>query len=306
MSSRWPEFPFQYQTLTLDGHGLRYLEEGPRDAPPVVMLHGNPTWAFYYRRLVAALSGEYRVIVPDHMGMGMSDRPPEGKYDYSLKRRIEDVGQLLAHLKIDREVTLVLHDWGGMIGMGYAADHVSRIGRIVLFNTGAFHLPPDKQMPWQLNLARNRLLGPLLVRGLNAFSRGAVKNCVVRRPLSAEVRRAYLAPYDSWAHRRAVHRFVLDIPLKPDDAGYEQVSHIENALPAFRNTPTLICWGMRDFVFDHHFLEQWEQHLPQAEIHRYEDAGHFVLEDAAGEIAPLVQDFLARHPLDAATRTPTA
>lgn len=297
---RFPDYPFESRFFEHRGIRLHYVDEGPRDAPPVVMVHGNPTWSFYYRHLIAALRERHRVIAPDHVGMGLSDKPDDDRYEYTLARRVDDLAALLAHVGAENNVTLVLHDWGGMIGSAYAVERPERIARLVLLNTAAFQLPPGKRFPWQLAACRTRLLGPPLVRGLNLFCRGALRDCVVRRPLPADVCRAYLAPYDSWANRRAILRFVQDIPIKAGDRAYGLVERVAQRLELLRGVPTLICWGARDFVFDDHFLAEWRTRLPQAEVHRLADAGHYVLEDAADEIVPLVQDFFQRHPLGAA------
>jgi haloalkane dehalogenase len=167
-------------------------------------------------------------------------------------------------------------------------------------NTAAFHLPPGKRLPWQLWLCRNTPLGPLLVRGFNAFCRGAARVGCTRSPMPEAVRAGYLAPYDSWRNRIAVLRFVQDIPLQPGDRGYELVSQVQDGLARFRDVPMLICWGERDFVFDGHFLREWQRRFPGAEVHHFADAGHYVLEDARDEILPLVRDFLQRHPLSPA------
>jgi cis-3-alkyl-4-acyloxetan-2-one decarboxylase len=269
---------------------IHYLDEGT--GPPVVMVHGNPTWSFYYRDLVRALRGSYRTIVPDHIGCGLSDKPNDASYPYTLARRADDLETLLDHLGIVKDITLVLHDWGGMIGMVYATRHPERIRRFVILNTGAFHLPKTKPFPWSLWFCRNPLLGPLLVRGGNAFCRAAARMCTTRRPLSPEVRAAYLAPYDSWANRIAVLRFVQDIPLRPGDPSYDLVTAVDENLTKLRGVPMLICWGDRDFVFDQHFLAEWTQRFPDAEVHRFADAGHYVLEDACEEIVPLIQKWL--------------
>jgi cis-3-alkyl-4-acyloxetan-2-one decarboxylase len=151
-----------------------------------------------------------------------------------------------------------------------------------------------KPVPWQLRLARTPLLGALLVRGCNAFSRGAVRSCVTRQPIPADVAKAYCAPYDSWAHRIAVHRFVQDIPLKPGDRAWNTVVETEQRLSSLADKPMLIGWGDRDFVFDHHFLAEWQRRFPHAELHRYPDCGHYILEDAADELIPVIREFLVR------------
>ncbi|HEX4591148.1 MAG TPA: alpha/beta fold hydrolase [Gemmataceae bacterium] len=276
------------------GGGVRmhYLDEG--HGPPVVMVHGNPTWSFYYRDVVRRLRGRYRCIVPDHVGCGLSDKPPAARYPYSLKRRVADLTALLNHLRLDRDVTLVVHDWGGMIGTAWATRFPERVKRLVVLNTAAFPLPRTKDLPLSLRIARNTTLGAVLVRGLNLFCRAAARWCTVRRPLPPAVRRMYLAPYDSWANRIAVLKFVQTIPLTGHDPGYDVVADTESRLPRLVDKPVLICWGMRDFVFDEAFLDEWRAKFPKAEVHRYEDAGHYILEDAGEEVGLRVEEFLAR------------
>jgi haloalkane dehalogenase len=287
-------YPFEPHFLEVTGGRLHFLDEG--SGPTVVMLHGNPTWSFYYRDLVKALRTEYRTVVPDHIGCGLSDKPGDDRYEYTLDRRVDDVERLLDHLGLAADLTLVLHDWGGMIGMGYASRHPERIKRLVILNTAAFLLPAGKRLPFSLWLSRDTSLGSVLVRGFNAFSRGAVRYCVTR-PLSPAVRAGYLAPYDSWRNRIAVLRFVQDIPLASGDRSFATVHAVQESLDRFRGVPMLICWGGRDFVFDDSFFAEWQRRFPEAEVHRFEEAGHFVLEDAGAEILPLVRDFLRRHPL---------
>lgn len=287
-------YPFAPNWLRLPvGARMHYLDEGPTEGPVVLMLHGNPTWSFYWRRLIRALSPSHRVLAPDHVGCGKSDMPSDEEYPYRLAQRIDDIEALVSHLGVDR-VTLVAHDWGGMIGMGWAYRHPELVSRLVLLNTAAFPMPPSKRLPASLWLARNTVIGSVLVRGLNAFSRGATHLAVTRRKLPTEVRDGLCAPYDSWEHRRAVLRFVQDIPLSENDPSFSIVQEVGAHLHEFRDRPTLICWGERDFVFDDHFLRRWESELPSAEVHRFPDCGHYVLEDAPDEIEARIKDFLRR------------
>lgn len=272
------------------GIGMHYLDEG--SGPPVVMLHGNPWWSFFYRDLVRALRPRFRCVVPDHVGMGLSDAPPDGAYDYTLSSRVEDLGALLEHAAVGGPVTLVLHDWGGMIGAAWAARNRGRVARLVVLNTAAFRLPAGKRLPRELWWVRKTPLGSLLVRGLNLFARGGVRRCVVR-PMEPAVRAAYLAPWRNFDRRRAALRFVEDIPLRPGDRAWPLLEEAEAALPSLRGLPMLVCWGMRDFVFDGEFLAEWERRFPGAAVHRFEDAGHLLLEDAGERVIPLVERFLA-------------
>ena len=282
-------YPFNRNWLDLDGLKLHYLDEGKGEV--VVAVHGNPTWSFYYRELVRDLRTDYRVVVPDHVGCGFSDKPGDDRYDYTLARRIEDFGRLMDELQLT-DINLVVHDWGGMIGLGWAVRHPDRIKRLVILNTAAFHLPKSKSFPWQLWMVRDTPLGPLMVRGLNAFSRGAANVACTRKKLSKDVRDAYCAPYDSWNGRIATLRFVQDIPLKPGDRGYDIVSDTAARLEEFCDRPVLICWGDKDFVFDHHFVAEWQRIYPEAEVHRFPDCGHYILEDASEEIIPIIRRFL--------------
>jgi cis-3-alkyl-4-acyloxetan-2-one decarboxylase len=279
-----------------DRSGLRlhYIEEG--EGEPVVMVHGNPTWSFYYRNLVEALSGSHRTIAVDHVGCGLSDKPDDSRYTYTLESRVDDLEALLDHLGVDRGITLVVHDWGGMIGLAYATRHPERIARLVVLNTAAFPLPASKPFPWPLWICRNTRLGAWLVRGGNAFARIAALVGCKRRPMSKDLRDAYTAPYDSWANRIATLRFVQDIPLRPGDRAFDLVAETADRLSSLEHVPMLIAWGLKDFVFDRHFLDEWTRRFPSAEVHRFEDCGHYILEDAGDEIIPLIQSFLAKHP----------
>ncbi|ACM21493.1 haloalkane dehalogenase, putative [Geotalea daltonii FRC-32] len=285
-------YPFTSNYLDLNGLAYHYLDEGSGD--PVVMVHGNPSWSFYYRNLVLALRDRYRCIVPDHMGCGFSDKPGDDRYEYTLPRRVDDLERLIDHLKVNKNITLVVHDWGGMIGMAYAVRHPERIKRLVILNTAAFHLPKEKPFPLALKICRDTMLGTLLVRGFNAFSLAASFVGCKRNPMNAELRKAYQAPYDSWQNRIATLRFVQDIPLAPGDRNYDMVSSVESGLEQFRNLPMSIFWGELDFVFDRAFLAQWKRRFPAAEVHSYGDAGHYILEDMGNEIIPLISDFLSR------------
>jgi len=283
-------YPFASHFVDRGGLRYHYLDEGQGE--PVVMLHGNPTWSFYYRNLVLALRDSYRCIVPDHIGCGLSDKPGADRYDFSLKSRIDDFTHLMDSLDVRRNVTLVVHDWGGMIGMAWAVRHPERIARLVILNTGAFHLPKSKSFPWALWLGRNTRFGAWLILRRNVFCRAAARVGVRRAPLDPTVREGLLAPYDSPANRLAVLRFVQTIPLRPSDPGYDIVDEVERGLQQLRDRPMLIGWGLKDFVFDQHFLAEWERRFPDATVLRFPDAGHYILEDAAPELIAGIKQFV--------------
>jgi cis-3-alkyl-4-acyloxetan-2-one decarboxylase len=233
--------------------------------------------------------------VPDHVGMGLSDKPSDKDYTYTLQSRVDDITRLLDNLGIDGPLTMAVHDWGGMIGFGWALRHEAQVRRLLITNTAAFPLPTAKPLPWQLKLGRDMKLGALLIRGFNAFAAGAARDGVMRK-MPADVRRAYEAPYDSWANRIATLRFVQDIPLGEGDPAWTLLSAAAKRLPAYADRPAFIGWGLRDFVFDHHFLEGFQRALPDAEAHAFEDAGHYVLEDKHEVLVPAMRKFLDANP----------
>ena len=284
-------YPFSGKFFQTRGLKLHYLDEGPADAPPVVMLHGNPTWSFYYRNLVLALRGQFRCIVPDHVGCGLSDKPDDTAYDYRLASRIEDLDALLNHLQISEPVTLVVHDWGGMIGCAWAVKNPQRVQRLVIMNTAAFPLPEDKRMPPALSLVRNTALGAWLVQRFNAFS-GIAAHVGFKKPVSEEVRQGYIHPYDTPENRIATLKFVQDIPLAPGDPGYDILINTAEGLHLLDDKPCLIAWGERDFVFDKPFLDQWKKHFPEAQIHAFPDCGHYILEDGGPELIDTICHFI--------------
>ncbi len=284
------EYPFKSHFATVGKHTMHYIDEGT--GPVVVMVHGNPSWSFYYRNLVNRLSKSHRCIVPDHIGCGLSDKPSDSDYSYTLDQRIADLDALLANICPNEDITMVVHDWGGMIGTTWASRNLKRIRGLVVLNTAAFHMPSDKTLPWQLFLARNTSLGTLLVRGFNAFSVGASIIGCTRNPMPSHIKRAYQAPYDSWQNRIATLRFVQDIPLKDGDPGFDTVSATQESLGAFQDTPTFIGWGLKDVVFDETFLRVWKSKFPHATTVEVSDAGHYILEDAPDIMLPAVEKFI--------------
>jgi haloalkane dehalogenase len=288
-------YPYESHYLDINGLKYHYLDEG--DGDPLVMVHGNPTWSFYFRELINSLAPQYRTIVPDHMGCGLSDKPDINEYGFGLEDRVDDLERLLDHLDLGDDITLILHDWGGMIGMAYAVRYPARIRRLVVLNTYAFLPPAGYRVPVSGHFIR--LTGPLAslaVQGLNLFSVGALY-LASRKGLAKDVKRGLTAPYNCWNHRIAVLRFVQDIPLSPKDHSYLPAKSVDDNLVLFADTPILICWGEHDFVFNDSFFNEWQRRFPEAETHRFSDAGHYILEDVPEKIVPLVQDFLQRHPL---------
>ncbi|XVQ09776.1 alpha/beta fold hydrolase [Spirillospora sp. CA-255316] len=301
--TRFPGYPFTSRWFDHPApRELRqhYLDEG--SGPPVLFLHGNPSWSYMWRRPVLALRDRFRCIAPDHLGMGLSDAPADDRHPFTLSARIDDVDALVEHLITergapDRGWTLVMHDWGGPIGMGWAVRHPERIARLVVLNSAAFPNPrgarvrPPLRVPfWVL---RDTRLGRRLFLRHNAFARLAtIPPFGVRRLMPRGVRAAFLAPTVRPQTRRAIQRFVQDIPLRPGDTSWPVLYRIGQELGGFSRLPTLIAWGLRDPVLDPGMLEEWRRRFPAARTHIYRDAGHYLLEDTDDRFLVALRAFL--------------
>jgi haloalkane dehalogenase len=292
------EYSFAPHFLDLDGVALHYVDEGPRDAAPIVFVHGNPTWSFLWRHAIAVFAGRERTpqrcIALDHVGCGLSDKPQD--YPYRLAQHVDNLTRLIDSLALSN-ITLVVHDWGGAIGMGYAVRNPQRIARLVVLNTAAF---TGGRAPLRIRACRTPLLGPLAVRGFNAFARAATV-MATEQPggLAGDVKRGLLAPYDAWSSRIATLRFVQDIPLGPRHPSWPTLVEIERGLERVRGVPMCLIWGARDWCFTLAFLDEWRRRFPQAEVHIAKHAGHLVIEDAREDVLAWMESFFAAHPVSA-------
>lgn len=281
-------YPFKNNYLELqNGMKMHYVDEGEGEV--LLMLHGNPTWSFFYRNLIKQFSKTHRVVAPDHIGCGLSDKPQE--FDYVLSNHIKHVLALIDHLKLEK-ITLVVHDWGGAIGFGTATERPEVFERFVVFNTAAFI---SKDIPFRINLCRLPGIGKLAVRGLNAFA-GAATFMTTVNPMPEKVKLGFILPYDNWENRIATHEFVRDIPLEKNHKSRETLEKIDNNLNKFKNKPMLICWGRHDWCFHEKFLDVWKQRFPNADVNLLE-AGHYLLEDKKDEINVLIDRFLKKNKL---------
>lgn len=290
-SNDWrPLYPFASHWVELPGGRMHYVDEGPANPERTLLfVHGNPTWSFHWRRLIAALRPTCRCVAPDHVGCGLSEKP--SKY-FRLDDHIENLLALVEHLQLDR-ITLVAQDWGGAIGLGAMLRAAERCESIVLFNTGAF---PPRYIPWRIRACRVPVVGRLAVQGANLFSLAALRMTLARRSgLEPAVAAGYLAPYDSWANRQGVFGFVRDIPSGPDHPTWQTLAEIERKLPTFADRPIALVWGMRDWCFRPDCLDRFVDAWPRAEVHRLADVGHWVVEDAPEESLAITEEFLFRN-----------
>jgi cis-3-alkyl-4-acyloxetan-2-one decarboxylase len=272
---------------------MHYLDERPTAASEskyestLLFVHGNPTWSFHWRRLIGALRARFRCVAPDHLGCGLSEKPDRS---LTLDDHVGNLCAIIGRLGLQK-ITLVAQDWGGAIGLGALLEQPQRLERIVLFNTGAF---TPRYIPGRIRACRIPVIGRLAVQGGNLFSRAALRMTLARRRLEPSVAAGYLAPYDSWANRRAVYDFVRDIPSGPRQPTWKILADIERKLPTLADRPALLVWGMQDWCFRPDCLERFIAAWPRAEVHRLEDVGHWVVEDAPAESIALVHQFLER------------
>jgi len=283
-------YPFRSRRLSIEGRQHHYLDEGEGEV--LLLVHGNPTWSFHWRELIRSCRGSYRLVAPDHLGCGLSDKPRDA--DYRLAAHIDRMVRMIESLDL-HDITLVVHDWGGPIGLGAALRMPQRFARLVLLNTGAF---PPPYIPWRIRACRIPIFGTLAVRGLNLFARAALRMAMCHPDrLTPSERQAYLAPYDNWNNRLAIERFVRDIPGTARHPTHATLAEIERMLPRLADLPTQIIWGMQDWCFRPDCLRRLRQILPQAAVHEIAGAGHWVMEDAREEILRLLPEFLRHNPL---------
>lgn len=283
-------YPFNSNFMNINGHDLHYIDKG--EGKPVLMIHGNPTWSFYFRGLIQSLSNDFRTIALDHIGCGFSDKPDAKTYKYTLESRVQDLDTLITRLKINEKINLVLHDWGGMIGLAWAVDHPDKIDKIIITNTSGFFLPKGKRFPFRLWLIKTiKIFAIPAVLGLNVFAKGALF-LGSKTKLAPDVKKGLVEPYNSWKNRIATLKFVQDIPLTPNDQSYALVNHVEQNLKRLDQTSLLFLWGAKDFVFDLTFLNEFKSRFPQAVTHVFHDAGHYLFEDKPEESCQLIQAFL--------------
>ena len=273
-------FPFESRSFDMKGCDYRYVDEG--DGDPLLMIHGNPSWSFLFRSVISELRDDCRVVAPDHLGFGLSDKPYE--FPYRLETLIDYLENFVLGLDL-KNITLLVHDWGGPIGLGAAIRHSERFKRLIITNTAAF---ADSKIPWRIAAGKIPWLGRRLIVDLNLFLLAAIRMTVVK-PLPREVREAYLFPFKDRKSRISIAKFVEDIPISPQHPSIDVLLGIEHGLWMFRNKPVAIIWGMRDWCFTPHFLERWIDVFPHAEVLELKNAGHWLFEDAPEEIVPFIK-----------------
>ncbi|HEX8855865.1 MAG TPA: alpha/beta fold hydrolase [Thermoleophilaceae bacterium] len=280
-------FPYEPRYLDADGTRLHYVDVGPRDGGAILMLHGNPTWSYMYRTPIARLSERgHRCIAFDHMGFGRSDKPPEPKR-YVLANHIANALEMIDGLDLN-DVTLVLHDWGGPIGLGAALERPDKVKAIVAMNTWAWELPSFLP-PW-LRQFRTEGLGEILALANNVPVE-AIPGGMYHRDTDGTMMEAYRAPFESYWTRVGTLGFIRDIPLTEHDTSAPVIGAIHAELEAF-DRPMHLIWGMRDPVFVPAFIEQWQELFPEAQATEIHTAAHYLVEDEPEQVASAIAAFV--------------
>jgi haloalkane dehalogenase len=276
------EYPFSSHFSSMKNHKLHYIDEGSGDA--ILMVHGNPTWSFFYRNLAKHFSKNFRVVVPDHLGCGLSDKPQD--YEYTLKNHIDNLEKLVLELGLTN-ITLVLHDWGGAIGMGLATRNPQLIKKIVVMNTAAF---TSEEIPARINILRNPI-GEWFIRSFNGFA-GPATFMASNKGLSPIIKKGFTLPYGNFKSRIATAKFVRDIPMTKDHPTYSTLLEIENKLNLIKS-PLLVLWGEKDFCFTLNFHKRWLELFPNAKSVTFPSAGHYLVEDELDGVISEISTFLA-------------
>ena len=280
-------FPFEARYLEAGQVRLHYIDEGPPDSPPLLFVHGNPTWSYLWRRPVADLSaGGHRCVAFDHMGFGRSDKPPYLSA-YSLRAHVDNALALIDGLDL-HDIVLVAHDWGGPIGVGAMLERRNRLRGLVLMNTWAWELPSF--LPPFLREFRTEGLGEILALAGNLFVE-SMPGAMARREVDPLMMSAYRAPFPDYWSRAGTLAFQREIPLTERDRSAPLMGSIHDGLSEL-DVPALLVWGARDRIFQPVFLEQWRELFPAARAVVLDDAGHFLVEDRPDAVSEAILGFV--------------
>lgn len=285
--------PYARREVVVDGVRLSVVDEGPQEAPTLLMLHGNPMWSFLYRKLVApALKAGLRVVVPDHAGCGLSEKPSHPEY-YTLQRHVDNLIGVARELDV-RDATVVMHDWGGPIGMGFAVAAPERVRNLVACNTTVFApTTPRSFTTWHRIFGSHA--GFHAGVALNLVFASAIRFGVEKR-LPRDVRRAYAWPMRERGGRIAAGRFVQMVPDGPDHPEAATMRAIEAGFPRLAGKPVHVLWADKDRVMGPRLAERWKRApLDVVSVeHVAPQAGHFWQEDAPQAFLPGILDAARR------------
>lgn len=276
------EYPFESHHFQVPAGRLHYVDEG--SGPPVVMIHGNPTWSFLYRKLIKRLRAAYRCVAMDHLGFGLSEKPENWRY--LPKDHAANLTALIDGLGL-KNITLIVQDWGGPIGLSYAVEHPENIARIVIMNTWAW---PVNRDPYYIAFSAfmGGPVGRMLIRRYNFFARSIMPQAFGdKHKLNAAAHEHYLRALANPEDRKGCFVFPKQII-----GSTPWLDWIWRKINTLNNKLKLIVWGMKDIAFREKELKQWEDAFPDAQTVRLASVGHFVQEEAPHDLAEAVVPFL--------------
>ncbi|MBD3348984.1 MAG: alpha/beta fold hydrolase [Candidatus Eisenbacteria bacterium] len=275
-------YPFESHWVRVGVGELHYIDEG--EGRPLVMVHGNPTWSFLYRHLVRDLAPRFRCVAPDHIGFGLSDKP--AGWSYRPSEHARNLAALIDRLGLE-DITLVVQDWGGPIGLSYALDHPDNVAGVVVLNTWMWPVDDD----WYYRAFSGLVGGPVgrfLIRRFNFFARCVMKQTYGDKGrLTREIHEHYLRPLATPDERTACAVLPGEIL-----GATEWLADLWSKRASLREKAALIVWGMKDIAFREKELIRWTEALPQARVIRLPDAGHFIQEEAPERLGEAVGSFL--------------
>lgn len=278
------EYPFKSKFFKTSVGKLHYVDEGKGD--PILFVHGNPSWSFEFRRLIKELSKTNRCIALDHIGFGLSDKP--NNWSYLPSEHAKNSNDFFESLDL-KNITLVVGDWGGPIGLSYAINHPEKINNIIITNTWLWPVNKD----WYYQIFSKFTGGPIgrwLIKRYNFFANTIVKAAFGDKgKLTPEIHKHFLMPLNNPEERVGTYVFPKQI------IGSSQwLKSLWDKHDVLKNKNILIAWGMKDIAFREKELKNWIKSFPHAKVIRYEDAGHFVSEEKASELTGEIKNFLKR------------
>lgn len=277
-------FPFEPHFMEMNGFQMHYVDEGTGE--PIVCVHGMPTWSYLYRNFIKELSKTNRVVVPDQMGFGKSDVPLDKPY--LMEQHVDNLTKLISKLDLE-DITMIVQDWGGPIGLGYAVDHQDRIKRVVIMNTSVGVMKADAK-PWYHSMEKRGTYEKFIKNTSNLIKMG-IFNKEKITPILLE---AYSAPFTSEESYIGALAWPKDIPVGESHPSAQPMQHVRDNLNKLNKKPKILIWGMKDPIFQPWVIDWWSKIYPEMEVHKIENGSHFLQEDAPEEIIEIIKKFLER------------
>lgn len=285
MNTNWlntNEYPFKHNYFKVNDTTMHYVDEGEGEV--LLFVHGTPSWSFEFRNVIKFLSKKYRCIAIDHIGFGLSEKP--AKYDYTVQNHTASLLKLITHLQLN-QFTMLVHDFGGIIGLAAAEQIPEKIKGLVILNTWCRSIQDEPEYK-KMKMILGSPLMPLLYRYLNFSAKYILPAAFGERSrLTPEIHQHFLRPFSKASERNGTIAFAKSL-LRDQD----YYASVGKKLSILKDKPVLIIWGMKDeFITEKHLLWMQEQ-FPGSKVVRYDDAGHFVLEEKSVVAGPVIAEFM--------------